>query len=144
VIRGDDLSARRIAPSCARAGRALDAIDVVSANAYLGAEPIAARCAPAREIVVAGAWPILARVGPVDGALRLAADDWDRLGRATMAGHLLECGAQVTGGYFADPGMKDVPGLRRVGFPIAEIDAEGAASIAKADDTGGMRSRRGP
>ena len=45
------------------------------------------------------------------------ADDWDRLGRATMAGHLLECGAQVCGGYFADPGYKDVPGLDDVGFP---------------------------
>ena len=42
-----------------------------------------------------------------------------------MAGHLLECGAQVTGGYFADPGFKDVPGLAHVGFPIAEIDADG-------------------
>jgi hypothetical protein len=67
-------------------------------------------------------------------------DDWDRLGRATMAGHLLECGAQVCGGYFADPGYKDVPGLEAVGFPIAEIDAEGRCTIGKADATGGLVS----
>jgi hypothetical protein len=68
------------------------------------------------------------------------ADDWHRLGRATMAGHLLECGAQVCGGYFADPGYKDVPGLDKVGFPIAEIDADGHCSIGKADGTGGLVS----
>ena len=51
-------------------------------------------------------------------------DDWDRLARATMAGHLLECGAQVSGGYYADPGFKDVPDLAHVGYPIAEIDAD--------------------
>ena len=50
----------------------------------------------------------------------------------TMAGHLLECGAQVTGGYFADPGRKDVPGLDDVGFPIAEIAADGSCIVTKA------------
>jgi hypothetical protein len=68
----------------------------------------------------------------------IAADDWARLGRATMAGHLLECGAQVTGGYFADPGLKDVPALDRVGFPFAEIAVDGACVIGKADATGGL------
>ena len=65
---------------------------------------------------------------------------WERLGRATMAGHLLECGAQVCGGYFADPGYKDVPGLDAIGFPIAEIDAEGGCTLSKADRTGGFVS----
>jgi hypothetical protein len=54
-----------------------------------------------------------------------------------MAGHLLECGAQVTGGYFADPGFKDVPDLHAVGFPIAEIDADGGCIVGKAEATGG-------
>jgi hypothetical protein len=54
-----------------------------------------------------------------------------------MAGHLLECGAQVTGGYFADPGFKDVPGLARVGYPIAEIDADGRCTIGKPAGSGG-------
>ncbi|MCO6763640.1 DUF1446 domain-containing protein, partial [Streptomyces sp. EL5] len=45
-----------------------------------------------------------------------AADDWERRGRGTLVGHLLECAGQVTGGYFADPGFKDVPDLARLGF----------------------------
>jgi hypothetical protein len=66
-----------------------------------------------------------------------AADDWQRLARATMAGHLLECGAQVSGGYYADPGFKDVPGLAQLGYPIAEIDADGDCVITKPAGTGG-------
>jgi hypothetical protein len=54
-----------------------------------------------------------------------------------MAGHLLECGAQVSGGYFADPGFKDVPGLATIGFPIAEIDADGTCVVTKPAGTGG-------
>jgi hypothetical protein len=77
-------------------------------------------------------------VGPAMSHFGWRHDDWDRLGRATMAGHLLECGAQVCGGYFADPGYKDVPGLEAVGFPIAEIDADGGCTIGKADGTGGL------
>src|SRR5947207_2338286 len=76
-------------------------------------------------------------VGPVMAHFEVAADDWERLGRATMAGHLLECGAQVTGGYFADPGYKDVAGLENVGFPVAEIRSDGSCVIGKADRTGG-------
>jgi hypothetical protein len=66
-----------------------------------------------------------------------ARDDWDRLARATMAGHLLECGTQVTGGYYADPGYKDIPGLANLGYPIAEIDADGHCVITKPPGTGG-------
>ena len=71
-----------------------------------------------------------------------AEDDWNTLGRATMAGHLLECGAQVTGGYFADPGFKDVPDLHDVGFPIAEVARDGSFIITKADRTGGLVDAR--
>jgi hypothetical protein len=71
------------------------------------------------------------------------ADDWDRLARATMAGHLLECGAQVCGGYFADPGYKDVPDLHAVGYPIAEIDSDGNCIVGKAAHTGGVVSLAG-
>jgi hypothetical protein len=63
--------------------------------------------------------------------------EWEKIGRATMAGHLLECGAQVSGGYFADPGFKDVPDLHAVGLPIAEIEADGSFVITKASATGG-------
>jgi hypothetical protein len=71
-----------------------------------------------------------------------SANDWQRLGRATMAGHLLECGSQVSGGYFADPGMKDVPDLHDVGFPVGEISEDGGCEISKADGTGGCVTRR--
>jgi hypothetical protein len=140
VVSGDDLSDESHRPLLrAELGERFDAIDMVSANAYLGAEPIAAALAAGAEIVVCGrvADPSLA-VGPAMAHFGWSPDDWDRLGRATMAGHLLECGAQVTGGYFADPGLKHVPDLHAVGFPIAEIDSEGRCTIAKADDTGGM------
>src|SRR4029450_11179857 len=67
--------------------------------------------------------------------------DWERLGRGTVVGHLLECAGQVTGGYFADPGIKDVPDLARGGYPIAEIGADGVVVIGKAKATGGMVDR---
>jgi hypothetical protein len=81
-------------------------------------------------------------VGPMMAELGIAADDWARLGRATMAGHLLECGAQVTGGYFADPGFKDVPALENVGFPIADVAADASCIIGKAENTGGLVTER--
>ena len=70
-----------------------------------------------------------------------AADDWQRLGRGTLVGHLLECAGQVTGGYFADPGMNEVPDLARLGFPLAEIDSDGNATITKLPGTGGRVTR---
>jgi hypothetical protein len=69
-------------------------------------------------------------------------DDWDRLARGTMAGHLLECGSQVSGGYFADPGVKDVPGVANPGFPIVEMEGDGTFVVTKAANTGGCVDRR--
>jgi hypothetical protein len=69
------------------------------------------------------------------------ADDWDRLGRGTVVGHLLECAGQLTGGYFADPGVKDVPGLDRLGFPLAEVAADGGAALTKVEGSGGRVTR---
>jgi hypothetical protein len=135
VVEGDDLShpGQR-----ALLGTAAEGIHVVSANAYLGAEAIADALLAGAEVVVCGrvADPSLA-VGPALAHFGWARDDWDRLARATMAGHLLECGAQVSGGYYADPGVKDVPGLARLGYPIAEIDADGHCVIGKPAGTGG-------
>ena len=139
VVEGDDLSSpAHMALLRAELGAALDGLRVVSANAYIGAEPIAAALDAGAQIVVCGrvADPSLT-VGPARAHFGWAADDWDTLGRATMAGHLLECGAQVCGGYFADPGYKDVPGLSNVGFPIAEIAADGSCIIGKSEGTGG-------
>lgn len=69
-----------------------------------------------------------------------AANDWDRLGKGTVVGHLLECGAAVTGGYFADPGRKDVDRLVDIGMPIAEVHSDGSATISKTPGSGGQVS----
>jgi len=140
VVFGDDLSGTAHQRVLGEAlGHAIDAGAIVSANAYLGAEPIAAAIDAGADVVVCGrvADPSLA-VGPAMAHYGIAADDWDRLGPATMAGHLLECGLQVTGGYFADPGFKDVPGLENAGYPVAELRADGSCVIGKADGTGGL------
>lgn len=142
VVEGDDLSGpEHRALLRETLGAQMEGLRIVSANAYIGAEPIAAALDAGAQIVVCGrvADPSLT-VGPAMSHFGWRADDWHRLGRATMAGHLLECGAQVCGGYFADPGYKDVPGLEAVGFPIAEIDADGNCTIGKADATGGLVS----
>ena len=142
VVEGDDLSGpEHRALLHETLGAQMEGLRIVSANAYIGAEPIAAALDAGAQIVVCGrvADPSLT-VGPAMSHFGWHPDDWHRLGRATMAGHLLECGAQVCGGYFADPGYKDAPGLEAVGFPIAEIDAEGNCTIGKADATGGLVS----
>ncbi|MET3494628.1 acyclic terpene utilization AtuA family protein [Variovorax boronicumulans] len=142
VVEGDDLSGpEHLALLEQTLGTQMKGLRIVSANAYIGAEPIAAALDAGAQIVVCGrvADPSLT-VGPAMSHFGWRADDWHRLGRATMAGHLLECGAQVCGGYFADPGYKEVPGLEAVGFPIAEVDADGHCTIGKADGTGGLVS----
>jgi hypothetical protein len=116
---------------------------IVSANVYIGAAAIAGALQAGAQVVVAGrvADPSLA-VGPAMAHFNWSESDWQMLGAATFAGHLLECGAQVTGGYFADPGVKDVPDLHAVGYPIAEICQDGSFEILKADKTGGVVNAR--
>ena len=144
VVRGDDLGDEAHRAMLVQAlGDAAPRAPIVSANAYLGAEAIADALRAGAEIVVAGrvADPSLT-VGPALAHYGWAADDWDRIAGATMAGHLLECGAQVTGGYFADPGYKDVPDLATVGYPIAEIEPDGGCVITKPPGTGGRVDER--
>ena len=144
VIEGDDLSGAAMRPllhaALGDAGADLESVvgTMVSANAYIGADCIADALLAGADIVVAGrvADPSLV-VGPALAHFGWARDDWNRLARATMAGHLLECGAQVSGGYYADPGYKDVPDLAHVGYPIAEIDADGHCTVTKPQRTGG-------
>jgi len=143
VVRGDDLSDA--------GGRALvrshlpdfDDARFVCANVYQGAFEIAAAIRAGAQIVVTGrvADPSLV-LGPAVAHFGWPADHWDALAGATMAGHLLECGAQVSGGYFADPGLKDVPDLHDVGFPIAEIAGDGSCIVGKAARTGGLVDER--
>lgn len=144
VVEGDDLKAA-LAPGQLRAllPAGLRDTPLVSANAYLGAQQIAAALRAGAQIVVTGrvADPALA-LGPMLAHFDWPDHAWDLLAAGTMAGHLLECGAQVTGGYFADPGVKDVPRLAEVGFPIVEMRADGRFVVTKAANTGGCVDRR--
>ncbi|ROL72075.1 ABC transporter substrate-binding protein [Pseudomonas chlororaphis] len=115
---------------------------VISANAYLGVDGILDALRADADVVITGrvADPSLF-LAPQMFEFGWAADDWQRLGRGTLVGHLLECAGQVSGGYFADPGFKDVDDLARLGFPLAEIDSEGEALITKVAGSGGRVSR---
>jgi hypothetical protein len=115
----------------------------IGANAYLGADALLPALEAGAHVVVTGrvADPSLF-LAPLRQHFGWEGDDWDTLGRGTVVGHLLECAAQITGGYFADPGFKDVPDLARVGFPLAEVDAHADAIITKLTDTGGTVDER--
>ncbi len=111
---------------------------LLSANAYLGAEPMAEALSGGADIVITGraSDPALF-LAPMIHAFGWAMDDWNLLGQGTVAGHLLECAGQITGGYFADPGYKDVPDLARLGFPIGEVGEDGGLVITKVAGSGG-------
>jgi len=144
VVEGDDLLAALPPGRLAELlPPALGGRELVSANAYLGAQQIADALRAGAQVVVTGrvADPSLA-LGPMLAHFGWDLDDWDRLAAGTMAGHLLECGAQVSGGYFADPGVKDVPDLAHAGFPIVEMNADGSFVVTKAEGTGGCVDRR--
>ncbi|WP_265519712.1 acyclic terpene utilization AtuA family protein [Nitratireductor luteus] len=115
---------------------------LVSANAYVGVSGIVDALDAGADVVICGraSDPALF-LAPLVHRFGWAMDDWVRLGRGTLVGHLLECAAQVTGGYFADPGVKDVPDLARIGFPLAEVSEGGNATITKLPGTGGMVTR---
>ncbi|MGY2139711.1 acyclic terpene utilization AtuA family protein [Pseudomonas reactans] len=114
---------------------------LISANAYLGVDGILQALHADADVVITGrvADPSLF-LAPQMFEFGWAADDWQRLGRGTLVGHLLECAGQVSGGYFADPGFKDVEDLARLGFPLAEITADGEAVITKVAGSGGRVS----
>jgi len=143
VIEGDDVREAIHDPRIAwEAGRRPDR-RIIAANAYLGAFPIAEALRAGAEIVVTGriADPALV-LGPLIAHFGWGEHDLDALAAGTLAGHLLECGAQVTGGYFGDPGVKDVPAPEAIGFPIAEVTADGMITVTKADTPGGLVDRR--
>ena len=115
---------------------------MISANAYLGAESIVAALTGGADLVFTGrvSDPSLF-LAPLMHEFGWSPSDWNLLGQGTVIGHLMECAGQVTGGYFADPGYKDVPGLARLGFPIAEVAEDGIAVITKVEGSGGMVTR---
>jgi len=111
---------------------------IVGMNAYLGADAIRPALEAGADIIIGGrlADPSMF-LAPIAQHFGWANDDAPRLGAGTLVGHLLECGMQVTGGYFADPGIKEVPNMAQCGYPIAEVAADGTAVITKLDRTGG-------
>lgn len=115
---------------------------LVSANAYLGADALLPALATGADVVLTGrvADPALF-LAPLMHHFGWAADDWPRLGRGVLVGHLLECAGQVTGGYIAEPGRLDIPGLADLGFPLAEVHADGSATLTKLPGTGGCVTR---
>ena len=121
-------------------GESIHTLDgkMTSANAYLGAAPMVEALRAGARVIITGrvADPSLF-LAPQIFEFGWAFDDWDKLGKGTLVGHLLECAGQITGGYFADPGFKDVDGLARLGFPIAEVSDDGSAVITKVEGSGG-------
>lgn len=111
---------------------------LISAEAYLGAEPIVEALQAGARIVVTGrvADPSIF-MAPMMYEFGWDPLDHDRVGAGNGIGHLLECGAQVTGGYFSDPGFKDVPEPWNFAFPIAEVEANGDVVITKVAGSGG-------
>ncbi|HXF17919.1 MAG TPA: acyclic terpene utilization AtuA family protein [Burkholderiales bacterium] len=146
AVTGDDLLATMSQDELRREpvieGIALGKRDIVAANAYLGARSVADALATGADVVLVGRTTDAAlSLGPLLHVHGWNPDDLDRLAQGTVCGHLLECGAQVSGAYFPDPGLKDVPDLARVGFPIAEVEADGSLIITKPPGTGGLVSR---
>lgn len=114
----------------------LDRKDLITANAYIGAEPVAEAIRRGADLVITGrvADPSLT-VGPAMAHFGWQPTDYDRLAGATVAGHLIECGTQVTGGISTDWLL--LPGLDDIGFPIVEIAADGSCVVTKPPGTGG-------
>jgi hypothetical protein len=141
AVLGDDVSDRitpetpmvELGETVAGAGR-----PYLAANAYLGADAIIPAIEAGADLVITGrvADPSLF-LAPLAQAHGWDLADWDRMAAGTVVGHLLECAAQVTGGYFADPGVKEVPRLAYVGFPLAEVATDGSAVVTKLAAAGG-------
>ncbi len=147
-VEGDDILDRL--PEFLGAGNPLAHLDTgetleekgvqpVTANAYLGGWGIAAALGRGADVVVTGRVTDAALVlGPAAWRFGWERDDWDPLAGALVAGHIVECGAQCTGGNY--PFFREVPGLEHVGFPIAELHRDGSAVITKHPGTGGLVS----
>lgn len=140
-IEGDDVShvVPRSQPLMDEPGTLADVdMPLVGMNAYIGVDAILPALQEDADVIIGGrlADPSMF-LAPLMHHFGWRPDDLARLGAGTLVGHLMECGMQITGGYFADPQFKDVPRLSECGFPIAEVDADGSAVITKLAEAGG-------
>jgi|SRR5208283_1253328 len=112
--------------------------ELVSANAYLGVEALLPALQSGADVIITGrvADPSLF-LAPIAHEYDWPLDDFDRLARGTSIGHLLECAGQLCGGYYAEPGRKEVPDMAHLGFPFADVDAAGNATLGKVEGSGG-------
>lgn len=144
-VEGDDLSENldqysdyKVLENGKRLGELQESL--ISANAYMGAEGIIEALRQGADIVITGrvSDPALS-IGPLVYEFGWNIEDHPKqMGQAVLIGHLLECAGQVTGGYYADPGYKEVPDLHRLGFPLIEVDETGAFAVTKAEGSGGL------
>lgn len=143
MISGDDITANlNLYKDAAliESKRPIYAIDrIISANVYLGADAIRKALDEGADIVITGrvADPSLF-VGPILHEFNWKPDEYEKIGQAILTGHLMECCAQLTGGYYADPGYKEVPDMHRLGHPIAEINENAEVFFTKAEGSGGL------
>ncbi len=137
--RLDELTSKGIAFKNLETGVAFSRVKnrIQSANAYLGLMPLVKALEAGADIVVAGrVTDTSITMAPMVYAFGWAPDDWDKLAAALVAGHIVECGTQATGGNFTD--WEKVPSFRKMGYPIIEMESDGDFVITKHPDTGGM------
>jgi hypothetical protein len=143
VVTGDDVLAQLHSDAAVieARGTLADYGEPISANAYLGVSALLPALETGADVVITGrvADPSLF-LAPIAHRYDWSLDDFRRLAQGTCVGHLLECAGQLTGGYFADPGAKDVPDMAWLGFPFADVADDGSATIGKVEGTGGAIS----
>jgi hypothetical protein len=151
VVLGDDildqldvLRAKGIMLDNMESGESLDAVRdrVMSANVYFGAWPIVEALRQGAQIIITGRTTDTGlTLAPMIYEFDWREDDWDKIAAGTVAGHILECGGQASGGNFSAD-WKNVPDLAHIGFPIAEAYPNGEVVITKHEGTGGLVSRQ--
>ena len=146
VVDGDDVRERLPALREAAGGALTNTVNgqplpdkLLSANAYLGAEPIAWALAAGADVVVTGRCVDSAvTLGPLIHHFGWTMDQYDQLAGGSLAGHIIECGCQATGGLFTD--WRSVPDWAHIGYPIVDVEADGSFTVGKAAGTGGLIS----